>query len=337
MASPPASRAGQAPELITLGECLIAFVGLEPAPLADTQTFARHVAGAEANVAVGLARLGRQSAFIGRVGDDPLGLAIERQLRGEGVDVSCLRRDPAGTGLIVRDSRAVGPADVVYRRSGSAGAQLSPDDLEAAAELFRGARWLHLSGITPALSRSAQAACQVAIDLARVNELSISFDVNLRWRLWSADEAVPVLRELVRQVDVVFAGWEEGALLAGSEPSADPQVIVDALASLGEPGGQARITAVLKLGPEGALMREAGSIVAGPGLRVERVVDPVGAGDAFCAGWICAQLEGLDAAATLALANACGAAAVGALGDQTGLPSREEAERILGGRLEPMR
>ena len=129
------------PELVTLGECLAALVAADPGPLAESQTFVRHVAGAEANVAVGLARLGHRSAFIGRVGDDGFGQAILRRLRGEHVDVSGLTVDPsAPTGVYFRERRMLGAVEVVYHRRGSAGSRLSPADVEAAAPLFAGAR-----------------------------------------------------------------------------------------------------------------------------------------------------------------------------------------------------
>ena len=113
-------------EVVTLGECLVAFVATTPGPLAEATTFDRFVVGAEANVAVGLARLGHSVAFIGRVGADGFGEAIARRLRGEGVDISDLAIDPdAPTGLMFRERRVLGPAQVVYARSGSAGSRLT--------------------------------------------------------------------------------------------------------------------------------------------------------------------------------------------------------------------
>ena len=110
------------PEVVTLGECLVSFVGTEPGPLAAGTTFRAYPAGAEANVAVGLARLGRRVAFVGRVGDDGLGTRVTRALRGEGVDVAGLAVDPAGpTGVMIRERRGLGAAEVFYARIGSAG------------------------------------------------------------------------------------------------------------------------------------------------------------------------------------------------------------------------
>src|SRR5688500_2159427 len=134
-------------EVVTLGECLASLVATASGPLAEASLFERHVAGAEANVAVGLARLGHSVAFVGRVGADGFGTAIVRRLRGEGVDVTHLASDPdARTGVIVRERRTVGAAEVVYHRAGSAGSRLATDDIDRAVDagVLDGARWLHL-------------------------------------------------------------------------------------------------------------------------------------------------------------------------------------------------
>ena len=115
-------------------------------PLSEATSFGRHVAGAEANVAVGLARLGHAVGYIGRVGDDGLGTAIVRRLRGEGVDVTWLRTEPgAATGLMIRERQPLGPSEVLYRRAGWAGSHLAPSDVTEAADAgaFAAARWLH--------------------------------------------------------------------------------------------------------------------------------------------------------------------------------------------------
>ena len=143
-------------------------------------------------------------AFIGRVGDDGLGQMVRNGLRGEGVDVRWLSDDPdAPTGALARDRRSFPPAEVVYLRRGSAASRLEPADVEAAGETIAGARWLHLTGITPALSPSCRAAVQRALQFARAGGVRVSLDVNLRRRLWSEQEAAPVLAELAERCDLV--------------------------------------------------------------------------------------------------------------------------------------
>jgi 2-dehydro-3-deoxygluconokinase len=318
-------------DVVTFGECLVAFVATAPGPLAEATTFERFVAGSEANVAVGLARLGRSVAFIGRVGADGFGDAIRRRLRGEGVETGGLATDPDGpTGLMFRERRVLGPAQVVYARRDSAGSRLSAADMDqvAASGLFGGARWLHLSGITPALSTAAQAATGRAIDLARDAGLTISLDLNLRRRLWSDEAAAPLLRQFAADVDVILGSPDELAVVTNRGAGDDPADLARAAIGLGP-----RI-AVAKLGPDGALAIDGqapGLVVARPGVRLSRVVDPIGAGDAFCAGFIAARLDGEDLGAALETGNACGAAVASALGDQTGLPDRSELAAIIRG------
>jgi 2-dehydro-3-deoxygluconokinase len=320
---------GRPVEVVTLGECLAAFVATAPGPLADAITYERHIAGAEANVAVGLTRLGHAVTYIGRVGPDGHGTAILRRLRGEGVDVGHLRVEAdAPTGVLFRERRALGALDVVYHRADSAGSRITPKDVDTAAAdgAFERARWLHVTGITPALSSTASAAVARAIDLAEEAGTTISLDVNLRRRLWSDETAGPVLRALAGRVDVVFGSVDELAVLADTDPEAEPAELVAAVASLGPS------TVVAKLGAGGAIGIEAGgALVQAPGIPVATIIDPVGAGDAFCAGFIAGRLDGVDLPDALWMGNACGALAVAAAGDQSGLPDRAELGRLLAG------
>jgi 2-dehydro-3-deoxygluconokinase len=317
------------PELITLGECLVALVAQQPGPLAEAATFRAYPAGSEANVAVGVARLDHPVAFVGRIGRDGFGSAILRRLRGEGVDVSAVAvEESAPTALLVRERRAVGPAEVLYYRSGSAGSRLSPEDLDRALQLglLARARWMHLTGITPALSASARAAVERALELARAGGLTVSLDLNLRRKLWADEEAAPVLRDLAGRADVVLGSPHEVALVAGRSAKDEPRALAAALLELGP------TIAVLKLGPEGGMAAgRGGAVVERPALPVAMVVDPVGAGDAFTAGWISAQLEGAEIDEALEVAVVCGAAAVAAEGDMSGLPTRAELARLRSG------
>jgi 2-dehydro-3-deoxygluconokinase len=316
-------------EVVTLGECLIAFVASEPGPLADAARFDRFVAGAEANAAVGLTRLGHSVEFVGRVGADGFGEAIRRRLRGEGVGTAHLATDGGGpTGLMFRERRHLGPAQVVYTRRDSAGSRLSAEDVDRAADagMFEEARWLHLTGITPALSDTAGAATFRAAELGRAASLTVSLDVNLRRLLWTDAVAGPVLRRLTAMADVVMGSPDELAVVGGRSRDAGPVELARSILALGP------AIAVLKLGADGALLvgRDAPELpIVRPALPVPFVVDPVGAGDAFCAGFIAARLDGLPLEPSLDLANACGAASAASLGDQTGLPNRDELAALL--------
>jgi 2-dehydro-3-deoxygluconokinase len=320
-------------EVVTLGECLISLIATERGPLAESGTFSRTVAGAEANVAVGLARLGHRVAYIGRVGADAFGTVIVRRLRGEGVDVRHLVTDASGpTGLMVRELRDLGPMEIIYQRAGSAGSHLSPEDIDAARAAIEGARWLHLTGITPALSPGAAAAVVRAKELARAAGVIVSLDLNIRRRLWSEADAAIALRGLVEGTDLVLGGLDEAALVGGIAPTLeeagrrDPMAAAEAILGLGTR------EVVVKLGPDGALRRiSGGASLASPAVAVPRVVDPVGAGDAFTAGYVALTLEGASPELALRAANASGALAVSTVGDLTGLPDRSTLDALLSG------
>ncbi len=311
-------------DVVTFGEALVALVADEGRPLVAPGSFTPFVAGAEANVAMGLARLGRSVSFIGRVGADGLGQMVRNGLRGEGVDVHWLRDDPAApTGALARDRRLLPPAEVVYLRRGSAASRLAPADIAAAGETIASARWLHVTGITPALSETCLAALWSALDFARAGSVRVSLDVNLRRRLWSEEEAGPVLREVAERCDLVIAGEDEAVLLCGSAESA---VLADRFG----------VEAIVKLGARGAAGYRDGESATDAGLSVTPV-DVVGAGDAFTAGYLDALLDGAALPEALRRANVCGAIAVAAVGDATGLPNRGELERVLAGGADVVR
>lgn len=323
-------------EIVTLGETMASFVAEQRGSLAAATRYLRVVGGAEANVSVGLARLGHTVAYLGRLGDDPFGMSIRRALRGEGVETRWLRADPdAPTGVMFRELRDLGPMEVIYHRAGSAASRVGPDEVaQAEAEgAFDAVRWVHVTGITPALSASAAAAVDAAVSIGRARGATVSLDLNIRRRLWSETAARAVLAPLAARCDVVIGGTEEAALIGGLTTDleagvrADPVAAADALLDLGP------TRAVIKVGADGALERALlpdGTRVTrrAPALPV-RVVDPVGAGDAFTAAWIAFTLEGADPVEALRAGNAAGAAVVTTVGDLEGIPTRRELDALL--------
>lgn len=315
------------PDVITLGETMVLFAPLEPGPLRYARRFEMRFGGAESNFAVGIVRLGFSAGWISRLGDDEFGRYIFTQLRGEGVDVSRVRFDPeAPTGVFFKELGRPGGTRVYYYRRQSAASRLSPGDLDA--EYFAGARWLHLTGITPALSDSCRAAVEAALGLARRFGLTVSFDPNLRLKLWPLATARRVLVPLLQQADVVLGGHEELCLLL-EEPA--PEAAAEVLLAAG-----VKVVAV-KLGAEGALVVTADFRERVPAFPVAEVVDPVGAGDAFDAGFVAGQLLGRTLAESARLGNACGALMVSVRGDYEALPTLAEAEEFMAGRLPPAR
>jgi 2-dehydro-3-deoxygluconokinase len=304
------SPSGAVPDLVTLGETMALFLAEQAGPLREAVTFRRYIGGAESNVAVGVCRLGHSAGWIGRVGDDELGQAVLFRLRGEGVDVSHAQTDPAApTGLMVRERREVGPLQVGYYRRGSAASRLSPDDVDE--RYIRGARVLHLTGITPALSRSCRAAVFAAAEIARGAGVPVVLDPNLRFKLWTVDEARRTLRDLLSWTDIVLPGADEAEALTGE---ADPETAARALLSLGPS------TVVVKTGAQGSLAVSDMGVLRAPAVQLPRIVDPVGAGDAFAAGFHAGRFRGMSLQDTLMLANRCGAMAMTVAGDTDGFP-----------------
>jgi len=301
--------------IVTLGESLGVLRAAQVGSLAHVGALVVGTGGAEGNVAIGAARLGTPVMWIGRVGDDGLGRRITRELRAEGIDVRATVDTLAPTGMLIKENPTPGRSRVTYYRAGSAGSKLSPTDLDGIT--LSAADIVHLTGITPALSDSAAAAVRRAIEMARAAGATVSYDVNHRSKLWSSVEASRVHRDLVSQADVVFAGDDEARLVLGSD-SVDPGALAAGLASLGPR------EAVVKLGPGGALALVDGEVFARSALALETVVDTVGAGDAFVAGYLAERLAGASPAVSLATAVATGAAACLHPGDWEGAPTRAE-------------
>ncbi|MGA4507827.1 sugar kinase [Propionibacteriaceae bacterium G1746] len=291
------------PEVWTFGEAMVSLRAA--APVAASPAWTTHVAGAESNVAIGLARLGHRVAWSSRVGDDQFGRLVLAQVRGQGVETHGVVVDAGHpTGFMLLAAQAFGAA-VDYHRAGSAAAQLDESVvalLEAAAP-----RVVVLSGITAALGEGPRRAVLAVAARARELGATVVFDVNHRSRLWSADAAGQFLGEVLGFVDVLVGSPDEVALAGGVD------------AALGRGVGEV----VLKLGAEGARLHTvAGAVTAGT--EALAVVDPVGAGDAFTAGYVSGWLDGLDADARLRRGNLLGGAAVSHRGDWEGLPTRAE-------------
>jgi 2-dehydro-3-deoxygluconokinase len=310
----------QPPEVITFGEAMVLLLGEPGLPLAQALDFRRQVAGAEVNVAVGLARLGHRAGWFGRVGADAFGAAVLGELRRDGVDVTRARvDDAAATGLLVRDCPRGRSVEVLYYRTGSAGSRLGVGDVDTG--YVGDTQVLHATGITPVLSDSAREATLLAVSTAKQAGVTVSFDPNVRSRLCHPEQAAPVLRELAGSADIVLAGVEEARLLTGQEGR-------DAMAAWFLDRG-ARLV-VLKDGAAGSCATDGHGWVEQPAMAAQ-LVDPVGAGDAFAAGFLSARLLGLDLAASLERAAVVAALVVQVPGDMPGLPDADAVAAALGG------
>lgn len=304
-------------DVVTLGETMALLGSREPGVLRSGATFTFGVGGAETNVAIGLVRLGVTTCWFGRLGQDAFGDEVVRVLRGEGVEIAVVRDPERPTGLMVKQRRTPVHAEVAYYRSGSAGSAVEPGDVDT--RIVAGARVLHVTGITPALSTSAAATVDHAVHTAHDNGVLVSLDVNYRSRLWTPEQASAYIGSLLPFVDVLFVGCAEARLL-GTDP-ADPARAVQDLSRRGPH------EVVITHGATGATATHDGGIDTATPPTVP-VVDTVGAGDAFVAGYLCALLDGQPVPDRLAQGCATGAFACMASGDWEGAPTRADLELL---------
>jgi 2-dehydro-3-deoxygluconokinase len=304
------------PSVVTAGETMVLGVPARPGRLRHVPSLELKIGGAESNVAIALSRLGVSAGWASLLGEDEPGRLVFDRVRAEGVDVSRVRRVRGlPTGLYLREQ--VGQEiRVYYYRKGSAASTMTLKALDP--EYLKEAEFLHLTGITPALSEDCRAFTLWA---AREDGTRVSFDVNYRSKLWGSGEARAFVEEILPSVDLLFVGDDEARALWGR----DDKDLVRELAARGPR------EVVLKLGREGSLALVDGRIIARPAYPVDEV-DPVGAGDAFDAGYLAGHLWGLAPEERLRVANAMGALSVATLGDYEGLPDKDELWAFLEGR-----
>lgn len=288
--------------VVCMGESMAQVVPANGASLLEAETFLMQQAGAESNVAVSLARLGTNAAWASFIGDDPIGARLLASIERLGVNTHLVMVQPgARTGVFFKDPAKEG-SRVYYYRSGSAAASMDPEF--ARRVIDASPRWLHLTGVTPALSSSCREAVMAAMSCARSTGVPVSFDVNYRPALWpDAAVAGETIRAAANEADVVFVGLDEAHAIWGCETADDIR------STLGLPS-----TLIVKNGPLDCTAFNALGKIIVPALRVE-VVEPVGAGDAFAAGWIHGHLAGLSETAALRLGHLMAGIALTALSD----------------------
>ena len=307
-------------EIVTIGETMVLLYGEDTtAPLRFGERLKLDFAGADSNFAIAMSRLGYRSAWISRLGDEPLGDLVLNAIAREGVDVSQVIRDPTrNTGLYLKHHNATGVTRIQYYRRGSAASNLQPDDLSP--DHFRDARLVHLNGMTFALSESCARTMRRAVELTLDSGAMISLDLNLRLQLWSIESAREAIGPVIQKSSAIFGTEEEFLDYFGVS---DIDEALGAAVALGP-----RIAAA-KMGPDGAVALVDGLRFAHGGYNAPAVVDVVGAGDGFDAGFLASYLRGLSPYECLRRANLCGACAVATTGDFQGYPTLEEMERLL--------
>jgi 2-dehydro-3-deoxygluconokinase len=306
-------------DVALFGEAMLLLVADRPGPIENATAFHKRTAGAETNVAIGLARLGLKVGWASRLGTDSMGRSLLATMRAEGIDCSHVISDPTQRTGFQFKGRVTDGSDppVEYHRKGSAASHMGPADVDE--PWLRSARHLHATGVFAAISDTSLQAALKSMEVMRAAGRSISFDPNLRPTLWSSTEAMRHwINELASRADWVLPGMEEGLLLTGENT---PEGVARFYRARG-----ARLV-VVKLGAEGAYYD---SDTAGtgriPGFPVAKVIDTVGAGDGFAVGVISALLEGRSVPEAVRRAAWIGARAVQVLGDTEGLPTRAELD-----------
>ncbi|TFE28577.1 sugar kinase [Cohnella luojiensis] len=315
-------------DVVTIGESMVLMQPMSEGSLAYAPLFTRSIAGAESNVSIGLSRLGFKVRWISRLGADPFGDVILSTLAGEGIDVSRVVRDSSyPTAIYFKEFKGYGDPNVYYYRKGSAVSRLSPRDVEDS--WLQGAKHLHVTGITPALGPETGDAVKLLMKQARELGMTISFDPNLRRKLWGEEEARAMLLSLIPLCDIFLPGIEEAEFLIGEKTEEEYGARFLGLGAK---------TVVLKLGERGSIgFAEGSSPVKADPFPVTRIVDTVGAGDAFAAGFLSGFLEGGNLTnednlrTALKRANFMGSLATQYKGDWEGLPKRDELLRLLSG------
>ena len=287
------------------------FIASDSDSVMSAQKYERVTAGAELNVAVTLSRLGLKSQYFSRFGNDQLGSVMLADIEAEGVDISLVKRVDSFTGAMVRNSGKSQLVEISYLRKGSAASTIEPQDI--LDSYISSAKWLHTTGITCAISTTGAATVKYALSKAASLGIKSSFDLNIRRRLWSEDDAKKVLAPLASNIELLIGGEDEYQVVFGSN---EPKKI------LAEANKRGCRIAVMTKGDQQLRYCVDGNYDE---ITPPKVIalDPVGSGDAFTGGAIAGLLSGMSVNQALLQGSICGALVASMFGDWTGIPTGE--------------
>lgn len=291
-------------DILSLGEPMLEFNQTRPGEPNYLQGFG----GDTSNLAIAAARSGARSAYVTRLGDDEFGRLFLALWKEEGVDTRGVTIDAQAYTAVYFVTHDANGHVFSYLRAGSAASRMRPEDLPLA--LIREARFVHASGISMAISPGAADSVLAAFDAARAAGASISFDANLRLKLWPLARARALICAAAGSADYFFPSIEDARMLSGLE---DTGAILDWAHGLGAK------TVFLKLGAEGAIASDGAKRERIPGLRV-RAVDATGAGDCFCGAALARLAAGDSVWDAARYANAAAALATTGFGAVAPLP-----------------
>ncbi|MFM0050205.1 sugar kinase [Caballeronia grimmiae] len=305
----------QQPAILALGEAMIEFNQSKR----NEPNYLQGFGGDVSNFLIAAARQGAATGFVSAVGNDHFGQLLLDLWRAENVDTSAVRIDQHAPTGVYFVSHGESGHRFDYLRAGSAASRYAPSDLPL--DMIAGAKVVHLSGISLAIGVAACDAAFAAIDHARANGVAVSFDTNLRLKLWPLARARAVMLETIRATDICLPSYDDVTALTGLD---DKDAIVDALLALGP-----KVVA-LKLGKEGAYIATPAERRVVPG-RVVNAVDATGAGDCFGGAFIARIVAGDDPFTAAHYANVAAALSTQGFGAVAPIPSRAAVERALAG------
>src|SRR5690625_1626087 len=307
-------------DVVTLGETMVL---LEPfqegSRMQYSENYRKTIGGAESNVAIGLSKLGHQATWISKLGQDPFGRYVYTYLKGEGVNVDYVTFDRnKRTGVYFKETGGFKQTNIYYYRNESAASYMQPEDIQK--EVIAQAKYLHVSGITSALSDNCHETVMHVIELAKKANVKIVFDPNIRQSLWKEEKYIPTLKQILKHATYFLPGKDELALLY---PGMKEEQIIDEIL---DDGVEAIIMKNGKLGASYHTRSEDKMIAGFPN---DAVKDPVGAGDGFAAGFISGLLENFTLEEAVRRGNLIGSMVTMVHGDCEGLPYREEMTAFL--------
>lgn len=310
--------------VLLIGEAMALFTANTVGDLTDVTEFTKSMAGAEVNVAIGLKRLGHNSIYVTKLGDEPLGRFIEKSLKNEGIDTRYITFDTKyKTGIQLKEKAIDKDPYAPYYRLNSAASKLSINDIENID--LKAIDLIHITGILPAISDSCREVIFYILEKAKKEKIYISFDPNIRPSLWNDKEKmIDVLNRIASYANIILPGIEEGFILTGSK---NPEEIASYYHGIGVEN------VVIKLGKIGAYLSVKNTELMTKevieGFKVEKVVDTVGAGDGFATGVISGILDKIELRSCVIRGNAIGAIQVQHISDNAGLPTLKELEEFI--------
>jgi 2-dehydro-3-deoxygluconokinase len=334
--------AQNAAKLVCFGEMLVRLTAPAGETLLQAPHLSAHIGGAEANVAICVSRLGIPSAMATVVPDNPLGRAARDELRRHGVDTTNVTFSPGRMGLYYLTPGAVLRApEIIYDRAGSAFANAPVTTIDW-WQALKSAEWLHVSGITPAVSKSAGEAALAAMTAAAAANVKVCFDGNYRSKLWEArgESGQAILKQMLDQATLAFIDERDIALILGRDAGDRKQSAQAAFAAFPNlrmiVATERKTRGVADYSLGATLFTRSNAHEVAP-IALPGVVDRIGGGDAFAGGFLYAHMSGMPEADALAFALYSAAAKHGQSGDASHASAQDIRALMAGGGLDVKR